>query len=183
MPTVTFLPGFRKTEVKSGSTLLQAAQQAGIHMNVVCGGLGKCGKCTVYVKSGRYDFDHEKYGKFFSPEELDAGACLACQTSVLDDVRVLIPEESIVQEQKILIDVMGIPTELNPAVWKYSLTLSPPSLDDPSPDLTRLLWGIEKAGGPKEGNIYAPLEVIRQIPRVLRESGWKVTATVVPQIQ
>ena len=40
MPTVTFLPGFRKTEVKCGSTLLQAAQQAGIHMNVVCGGLG-----------------------------------------------------------------------------------------------------------------------------------------------
>jgi uncharacterized 2Fe-2S/4Fe-4S cluster protein (DUF4445 family) len=179
MPTVTFLPGFRKTEVNRGSTLLQAAQQAGIHMNVVCGGLGKCGKCTVYVKSGRYDFDCEKFGKFFLPEELDAGACLACQTSVLEDIRVLIPEESIVQEQKILIDVMGISTELNPAVWKYALTLSPPSLDDPSPDLTRLLWGIEKAGGPKEGNIYAPLEVIRQIPRVLRESGWKVTATVV----
>ncbi|NYT07470.1 MAG: DUF4445 domain-containing protein [Methanomicrobiales archaeon] len=179
MPTVTFLPGFRKTELPSGSTILQAAQQAGIHMNVVCGGLGKCGKCTVYVKSGRYDFDREKYGKFFTPEELEAGACLACQTSVLGDVRVLIPEESIVQEQKILIDVMGTTTELNPAVWKYALRLSPPSLDDPSPDLTRLLWGIEKSGGPNEGDIYAPLEVIRRIPRVLRESGWRVTATVV----
>jgi uncharacterized 2Fe-2S/4Fe-4S cluster protein (DUF4445 family) len=179
MPTVTFLPSFRKAEVKSGSTILHAAQQAGIHMNVVCGGQGKCGKCTVYVKSGRYDFDREKYGKFFSAEELDAGACLACQTGLSEDVRVLIPEESIVQEQKILIDVMGISTELNPAVWKYALSLSPPSLDDPSPDLTRLLWGIEKAGGAKESDIYAPLEVIRRIPRVLRESGWKVTATVV----
>ncbi|HON81768.1 MAG TPA: ASKHA domain-containing protein [Methanoregulaceae archaeon] len=179
MPAVTFLPGFRKTEVRSGSSILKAAQQAGIHMNVVCGGLGKCGKCTVYVKSGRYDFDRGKYGKFFTEEELEAGACLACQTFLSEDVLVFIPEESIVQEQKILIDVMGTATELNPAVWKYALHLSPPSLDDPSPDLTRLLWGIERAGGPKEGVIYAPLEVIRRIPRVLRESGWKVTATVV----
>ncbi len=179
MPTVTFLPSFRKTEVAKGSTILQAAQQAGFHMNVVCGGQGKCGKCQVNVKSGRFGFDREKYGKFFSPEEMDAGACLACQATIDEDLRVLIPEESLVQEQKILIEVMGISTELNPAVWKYSLHLSPPSLDDPSPDLTRLLWGIEKAGGPKEGDIYAPLEVIRQIPRVLRESGWNVTATVV----
>jgi uncharacterized 2Fe-2S/4Fe-4S cluster protein (DUF4445 family) len=178
MPTVTFLPSFRKTDVDQGRTILEAAQRAGMHMNVVCGGQGKCGKCKVMVKSGRTAFDRDKFGRFFSPEELEAGACLACQTAVLDDVRVLVPEESLVQEQKILIDVLGATTELNPAVWKYALTLSPPSLDDPSPDLTRLLWGIEKSGGPKEGSIYAPLEVIRQIPRVLRDSGWKVTATV-----
>jgi uncharacterized 2Fe-2S/4Fe-4S cluster protein (DUF4445 family) len=178
MPSVTFLPSFRKTEVDRGRTILEAVQRTGIHMNVVCGGQGKCGKCVVYVKSGRYEFDREKFGRFFSSGDLDAGACLACQTEVVDDLHVLIPEESLVQEQKILIDVLGATTELNPAVWKYYLALSPPTLDDPSPDLTRLLWGIEKSGGPKEGSIYAPLEVIRQIPRVLRDSGWKVTATV-----
>jgi uncharacterized 2Fe-2S/4Fe-4S cluster protein (DUF4445 family) len=178
MPSVTFLPSFRKAEVDRGRTILEAAQRAGMHMNVVCGGQGKCGKCIVFVKSGNYEFDREKFGRFFLPEDLDAGACLACQTAIIDDLRVLIPEESLVQEQKILIDVLGATTELNPAVWKYYLALSPPSLGDPSPDLTRLLWGIEKSGGPKEGSIYAPLEVIRQIPRVLRDSGWKVTATV-----
>ena len=178
MPSVTFLPGFRKVDVGRGRTILEAAQRAGVLMNVVCGGQGKCGKCIVFVKSGRYEFDEEKFGRFFSPEDLGAGACLACQTSVIDDLRVFIPEESMVQDQKILIDIKGTPTELNPAVWKYYLNLSPPTLDDPSPDLTRLLWGIEKTGGPKEGRVYAPLQVIRRIPRVLMDSGWKVTATV-----
>jgi uncharacterized 2Fe-2S/4Fe-4S cluster protein (DUF4445 family) len=178
MPDVIFLPSFRKTTVSIGGTLLEAAQKAGIHMNVVCGGQGKCGKCIVYLKSGRVDFDREKFGKFFSGEELEQGGCLACQSHVLDDVQVLIPESSLIQEQQILIDTRGLTTEFSPSVWKYYVSLSPPTLEDPSPDLTRLLWGIEKQGGPKEGKIYVPLEVIRRIPRALRDSGWKVTATV-----
>ena len=178
MPDVIFLPSFRKTTIATGGTLLEAAQKAGIHMNVVCGGQGKCGKCIVYLKSGRVDFDREKFGKFFSEEELEQGGCLACQSHVLDDVQVLIPESSLIQEQQILIDTRGLTTEFSPSVWKYYVILSPPTLEDPSPDLTRLLWGIEKQGGPKEGKIYVPLEVIRRIPRALRDSGWKVTATV-----
>ena len=178
MPDVIFLPSFRKTTVAAGGTILEAAQKAGIHMNVVCGGQGKCGKCIVYLKSGRVDFDREKFGKFFSGEELEQGGCLACQAHVLDDVQVLIPESSLIQEQQILIDTRGLTTEFSPSVWKYYVSLSPPTLEDPSPDLTRLLWGIEKQGGPKEGKIYVPLEVIRRIPRTLRDSGWKATATV-----
>ena len=178
MPAVTFLPGFRKISVDPGSTILNAAQKAQIHMNVVCGGEGKCGKCIVFVKSGRVDFDRKKFGRLFSPGEIDEGACLACQAVPLDDVQVFVPENSLIQEQKILIDARGIETEFNPAVWKYALELAPPSLEDPSPDLTRLLWGIEKSGGPKENKIYVPLEVIRRIPAVLRESGWKITGTV-----
>jgi len=178
MPAVTFLPGFQKISVEPGSTILDAAQKAQIHMNVVCGGEGKCGKCIVFVKSGRVDFDRKKFGRLFSPGEIDEGACLACQAVPLDDVQVFVPENSLIQEQKILIDARGIETEFNPAVWKYALELAPPSLEDPSPDLTRLLWGIEKSGGPKENKIYVPLEVIRRIPAVLRESGWKITGTV-----
>ncbi len=132
----------------------------------------------VYVKSGIFDFDREKYGKFFSTEELEAGACLSCQTYVSDDISVFVPENSLIQEQKILIETLGLETGFNPAVWKYYLDLTPPSLDDPSPDLSRLLFGIEKSGGPKEGMIYVPLEVIRRVPKVMRDSGWKITATV-----
>ncbi|MCC7567861.1 MAG: 2Fe-2S iron-sulfur cluster binding domain-containing protein, partial [Methanoregulaceae archaeon] len=135
MPAVTFLPGFQKISVEPGSTILDAAQKAQIHMNVVCGGEGKCGKCIVFVKSGRVDFDRKKFGRFFSPGEIDEGACLACQAVPLDDVQVFVPENSLIQEQKILIDARGIETEFNPAVWKYALELAPPSLEDPSPDL------------------------------------------------
>ena len=178
MPSVTFLPTYRKIAVDPGTTILAAAQKAGIQMNVVCGGQGKCGKCVVYLKSGLVSFDREKYGRYFTAGELENGACLACQTAVEGDVQVMIPESTLIQEQKILVESLGIGTELHPSVWKYALELQPPTLEDPSPDLTRLLWGIQKMGGPVAEKIYAPLEVLRSIPAVLRDSGWKVTGTV-----
>ncbi|HEX3002035.1 MAG TPA: 2Fe-2S iron-sulfur cluster-binding protein, partial [Methanoregula sp.] len=57
MRTVTFLPSYRKVDVPRGTTILDAAQRAGLNMNVVCGGQGKCGKCVVYIQSGKADFD------------------------------------------------------------------------------------------------------------------------------
>ncbi|MDD1720034.1 MAG: ASKHA domain-containing protein [Methanoregulaceae archaeon] len=178
MPVVTFLPGYRKATVSEGGTILEAAQKAGLQMNVVCGGQGKCGKCIVQVKSGRFSFDSEKFGRVFSPEEIASGFCLACQATVGGDVHVIVPESSLIQEQKILIEGLGIETEFNPSIWKYYLELTPPTLEDPSPDLTRLLWAIQKKGGPVAEKIYAPLEVLQSAPRVLRDSGWRVTATV-----
>ncbi len=178
MPSITFLPSYRKITVDAGSTILDAIQRAQIQMNVVCGGQGKCGKCIVYIKNGSVEFDREKSGKFFTADELDQGACLACQAVVRDDLHVMIPESSLIQQQKILMESLGIETAFQPSVWKYYVELSPPTLEDPSPDLTRLVWGIQKQGGPKAEKMYAPLDVLRGMPRVLRDSGWRVTATL-----
>jgi uncharacterized 2Fe-2S/4Fe-4S cluster protein (DUF4445 family) len=178
MHTVTFLPSYRKIEVARGSTILDAAQRAGLNMNVVCGGLGKCGKCIVYLQSGKTEFDNHKYGQFFTPAELTRGACLACETTVQGDLQVFVPESSLIQDQKILITQEGSPIEFRPAVRKYYVELQPPTLSDPSPDLSRLLWGIQKNGGPVAEKMYAPLEVLREIPGILRHSEWKVTGTI-----
>jgi uncharacterized 2Fe-2S/4Fe-4S cluster protein (DUF4445 family) len=178
MPVITFLPSYRKITVEPGATILDAARQAGFQMNVVCGGQGKCGKCIVFVKAGDVTFDREKFGRFFTGDELEAGGCLSCQAFILGDLQVLIPESTLIQEQKILIEALGLETTLSPSVWKYALELQPPTLDDPEPDLTRLLEGIQKRGGPVVEKIYAPLEVLHLIPRILRESGWRVTGTV-----
>jgi len=178
MRTVTFLPGYRKIEIEQGCTILDAAQRAGLNINVVCGGLGKCGKCKVYVQSGKIDFDPQKYGQFFTEYERSQGACLACQTTVESDLQVLIPESTLIQEQKILIDGQETAIEFYPSVRKYYVELQPPTISDPSPDLSRLLWGIQKSGGPAAEKIYAPLEILRKIPAILRNSGWKATGTV-----
>ena len=53
MRTVTFLPSYRKIEVERGTTILDAAQRAGLNMNVICGGQGKCGKCVASSSPGR----------------------------------------------------------------------------------------------------------------------------------
>lgn len=178
MPVVTFLPSYRKIEVTAGTTVLDAARRAGLQMNVVCGGIGKCGKCIVYVKSGRVEFDRQKYGRFFTPGELGRGACLACVTGVVSDIDVTVPEGSLIQEQKILIEGLDITTAFRPSVLKYHVTLSPPTLEDPSPDLNRLLDAIHRAQGPPPEKIFAPLGVLRRIPEILRSAEWDVTATV-----
>lgn len=178
MRTVTFLPSYRKIDVPRGTTVLDAAQRAGLSMNVVCGGQGKCGKCIVYIQSGRAEFDRQKYGRFFSDDELQKGACLACETIVQGDLHVIVPESTLIQEQKILVEGIDHEIEFRPSVRKYYVELQPPSLADPSPDLSRLLWGIQKSGGPVAEKMYAPLEVLREIPSILRHSDWKVTATI-----
>ena len=145
---MTFLPGYRKVTVPEGTTLLDAARAAGLSMNVVCGGQGKCGKCLVFIKEGTVTFDREKYRRFFSNDEIARGACLACQATVVGDIQVNVPAESLIQEQKILVEVPGLEgIPFNPAVRKYEVRLEPPSLDDTT-DLTRVLEGIEKQGGP-----------------------------------
>jgi uncharacterized 2Fe-2S/4Fe-4S cluster protein (DUF4445 family) len=178
MRTVTFLPSYRKIEVERGTTILDAAQRAGLSMNVVCGGQGKCGKCVVYIQSGRADFDRQKYGRFFTEAELQKGACLACESTVQGDIHVVVPESTLIQEQKILVEGLDQPIDFRPSVKKYYVELQPPSLADPSPDLSRLLWGIQKNGGPVAEKMYAPLEVLREIPAILRHSEWKVTGTI-----
>ena len=178
MRTVTFLPSYRKIEVVRGTTILDAAQRAGLSMNVVCGGQGKCGKCVVYIQSGKTEFDAQKYSRFFTPEELAKGACLACETLVQGDLQVMVPESTLIQEQKILIEGEDKPIDFRPSVKKYFVELHPPTLSDPSPDLSRLLWGIQKSGGPEAEKMYVPLEVLREIPSILRHSDWKVTATI-----
>ena len=178
MRTVTFLPSYRKIEIASGSTILDAAQRAGLNINVVCGGQGKCGKCIVYVQSGKTSFDAQKYARFFTDDERARGACLACQTTVESDVQVCIPESTLIQEQKILIDGQETAIDFHPSVRKYYVELQPPTISNPSPDLSRLLWGIQKTGGPAAEKMYAPLEVLREIPATLRHSEWKATGTV-----
>ena len=178
MRTVTFLPSYRKIDVPQGSTILDAAQRAGLNINVVCGGLGKCGKCVVYVQSGKAEFDQQKHSRFFTGEELAKGACLACATVVQGDLQIIIPDSTLIQEQKILIEGQDTEIELHPSVRKYYVELEPPSLTDPSPDLSRLLWGIQKSGGPVAEKMYAPLEMLREIPAMLRHSDWKVTPTI-----
>ncbi|MHB8163745.1 MAG: ASKHA domain-containing protein [Methanoregula sp.] len=178
MRTVTFLPGYRKIEIARGSTILDAAQRAGLNINVVCGGQGKCGKCIVYVQSGKTTFDAQKYGRFITEDELKRGACLACETTIDSDLQVFIPESTLIQEQKILIEDQDTAIEFHPSVRKYYVELQPPTLSDPSPDLSRLLWGIQKCGGPAAEKMYVPLEVLREIPATLRHAEWKSTGTV-----
>jgi len=97
---VIFKPEGKQISIHAGATLVEAAGQAGIILNSICGGGGTCGKCVVNL-------------------EPDGREVLACQYHVQSDLTVTIPSASRYFEQKILAE--GIETEVKPDIYeKYS---------------------------------------------------------------
>ena len=97
--TVTFKPDGKQISIHSGALLLEAAGQAGIVLNTICGGKGTCGKCAV---------DIEPSGQ----------RILACQNRIRSDVTVTVPLESRFFEHKILSHGLSAKTDIRPTLYK-----------------------------------------------------------------
>jgi uncharacterized 2Fe-2S/4Fe-4S cluster protein (DUF4445 family) len=188
--TVTFYPTERKILVDHEEGLLQAAMEAGIHINASCGGSGTCGKCKVKVLKGAADSPkHPKLSQW----EYEEGFRLACLVFVRDDLDIEIPIESQVdrsvlarkgdrQAHKYLLTPQDIYQlvpgwEVDPAVFKRYVELEPPTLENNVSDLTRLTTALGRQHG-IEG-VSADFRVIRKLSHVVRQSDWKVTTTLV----
>jgi uncharacterized 2Fe-2S/4Fe-4S cluster protein (DUF4445 family) len=188
--TITFYPSERKISVDEGENLLQAAMEAGIHINASCGGGGTCGKCKIKILKGTAESPkHPKLSQW----EYDEGYRLACLTTIHGDIEVEVPIESQVDRSVLAIkgdrgvhkyllspqDIYQLVKgwDVDPAVFKRYLELSPPTLKDNVSDLTRLVTGLRHVHG--IDGISADFRVIMKLSRLLREAGWKVTATLV----
>ena len=97
--SITFKPDGKQILIHSGATLIEAAGQAGIILNTVCGGKGTCGKCLVYL-------------------EPDARKVLACQYKIESDIIVTIPAGSRFFEQRILTESVDTKAQIQPDVYK-----------------------------------------------------------------
>ncbi len=100
--SITFKPDGKQISIHSGATLIEAAGQAGIILNTVCGGKGTCGKCLVYL-------------------EPDAREVLACQYKIDSDLTVTIPVSSKLFEQRILTESVDTKAQIQPNVYKKYL--------------------------------------------------------------
>ena len=203
MKRVTFLPDQMEVEVDEGVTLFKAAEQAGVYLNSLCGGEGVCGKCRVQVSKGKAKADKHSI-TFFSKEEIQNGYVLACQTQVKDDLEVVIPPESRLEEEQILtgshlkeqstwrgtcpitysepdwVSLAKRPRDpaslLQPLVSKVYLELPEPSVDDNIPDTARIVRKLRKKL--KYSSYEIPLSCLQDLSMRLRRQGWKITATV-----
>ncbi len=63
------LPDGTTLEVDGGTTIAEAAQEAGIFLNNLCGGEGVCGECRVRIIKGNAP-SKTKTSAFFSKEEV-----------------------------------------------------------------------------------------------------------------
>ena len=113
---IDFEPLGRRTQTRSGQTLLEAAQSAGVGLASVCGGVGTCEECRVRLASGRLTPPTLVEQAVMTPAELTAGFRLACQAEPLSDVKLDIPPESLTAAQRLQLDGEETLLDLNPAI-------------------------------------------------------------------
>ncbi|UCE74710.1 MAG: DUF4445 domain-containing protein [Methanomassiliicoccales archaeon] len=169
---VTFQPDNKSVKVELGERILNAAVAADVFINSVCGGLGKCGKCKVQVKGDVSKRDSE----LLTEEEKENDFVLACESAVMGDLEVYIPEASRAAKHQILVKSKEIDLKrLTPITRKLRLTLPVPSLEDNISDFERIKRGLA------EQNIENPrisASLLRNCAKALRENLWDVGATI-----
>src|SRR6266702_2701239 len=91
MLKVTFLPDNRTISVAPGTTVLEAARQAGVLIEAPCNGAGVCGKCAVLVPS-IYLKQLELHDP---PQSIDpvTSRILACHAELKGDVTITVPQQ------------------------------------------------------------------------------------------
>lgn len=173
---VSFEPLDIRIECPKGSLLSDIAFNAGVELVSVCGNQGLCGKCLVRILNGLVSPPTEAEGEHLDPLKIAQGYRLACQTRVLQDVRVLVPQESYQKTRRLEISGIEGPVSFEPVVQEYSIDLSLPSLQDPRSDWTRLKEELTRRTG-RQG-IFSDLTVMRRMPGLLRENGWRLRVSL-----
>ena len=173
MPRVVFEPIGRTVEVAAGTSVLDAARLAGITVRNDCGGRGACGRCIVRLQSGKVHRLTTRY-------QLSAGEALACRLLVLEsDVVVFVPRSSLEVAGEVTVGpTVPRPREFPPPdalIRRTALAVSPPSLEDNSPDVDRLVRSLRDW---REGAYEVPLDVLRDLPGALREADWRPEVTL-----
>ncbi|MCC7352434.1 MAG: DUF4445 domain-containing protein [Anaerolineae bacterium] len=170
-------------EVRHGSLLSEAIQQAGLDLNIPCGGQGRCGRCAVIVPEGSV---RARVATRLSAQDIAAGYVLACQAVVEGDCTIIIPpQEQIVRRltSERTAARIGLPFPYNPeldqTVRGFFVRLPPPTLGDQMDDWSRLRTALAQEH--QVTNLTADLVTLRRLGAVLRKSGeqdWPVTAIV-----
>ncbi|CAK8711336.1 MAG: Uncharacterized 2Fe-2 and 4Fe-4S clusters-containing protein, contains DUF4445 domain [Candidatus Electronema aureum] len=181
--TVTFLPDNITAFVNQGENLLTAAAKAGVYVHACCGGDGVCGKCKVLVK-GEVRSDKAN----LKQEDWDKGFRLACRSTVESDVEVTIPElttkggKALKRKPKTTrtvsakaLDSLVGKWDIDPPVSKLYLELPPPTIEDNIADMQRVMRGIRQHWPDPRDPYYDLPQLIKYLPRTLREADWKVT--------
>jgi 2Fe-2S ferredoxin len=85
VPRVTFLPGGEAADVPPGTTLIDAADAAGVELPHNCGGVCACVTCHVWVEEGLASLSQateREDDKLDEAVGLNASSRLACQARV-----------------------------------------------------------------------------------------------------
>jgi uncharacterized 2Fe-2S/4Fe-4S cluster protein (DUF4445 family) len=185
---VIFQPSGRRGEVDKGINLIEASRLLGVDIEALCGEKKVCGKCKVRIEEGSFEkFGvvsgqkhvgpwQEEEGKFITPDEREKGYRLACVSEIKGDLLVFVPEESRAGKQVVSKAAREIEINRNPAVKVYTVTVVPPTFEDPLGDFERMTQALQKEHG--LGELEIDWLTLRDLPNVIRDGKWTLTAAV-----
>jgi len=173
-------------ECNLGDNLLELARRANVAIDAPCSGNGSCGKCRVKLVEGQLETLKSRH---ITEEEFEAGWRLSCNSKVLSDCTVFVPDIasayqsrmktadlSSPQEIAIFTDCQehlhaaGIPFEND--FLALDVVMDEPTLDDTMPDNERLTWAIKSQI--EVENVHIPFTVMVRLAHVLRENNFHV---------
>jgi len=164
-----FEPIGAQIEVDESTSILIAAQEAGIGLAAVCGGIGVCGACRIRLVSGVLSEIGEAEANFFSQEDMVNGWRLACQAFPRSDLKIEVPPESLLTSQRLQMEGELRNVPFAPGVKAVPFTLPPPGLDDLRAD-----WERFKQTFPQTLDHDAvDLPVLQQFSSLMRQEDWK----------
>ncbi|MDI3481173.1 MAG: hypothetical protein PWQ97_828 [Tepidanaerobacteraceae bacterium] len=187
--SVYFKPQGKTVEVEKGTSLMDAAQKAGVFLDAPCGGKGQCGKCRVKVIEGEHRYQPSR---LIARQEENMGIRLACLTTVEGDMTVEIVQ-TVGVDDIIVEDITADSTKKSRVkravqVLKDSgmkaensfksikIKIKEPTLDDNIPDLERIARELTPLMESKKP--VCSVELLRKIPRIIRETGFDVNLVI-----
>ena len=173
-------------ECNLGDNLLELARRGNVAIDAPCSGNGSCGKCRVRLVEGQLDSLKSRH---ISEEEWDAGWRLSCNSKVLSDCTVFVPDIASAYQSRMKTADLSSPKEIAifedcQAQLKASgihfennfravvVTMAEPTLDDTMPDVERLTGAVQEALGVEK--VHIPYAVMVRMAHVLREFSWSV---------
>ena len=90
LPEIRFQPQDRRVRVEPGTSVLEAAREAGLPMASACGAKAICGRCGVTVVAGAHNLppEDERERDAKARNRIDSKQRLACRLHVAGDVEV-----------------------------------------------------------------------------------------------
>ena len=173
-------------ECNAGDNLLELARRANVAIDAPCSGNGSCGKCRVRLIEGELETIRSRH---ITDEEYNAGWRLSCNSKVLSDCTVLVPDIASAYQSRMKTADLSSPKEI--AIFEdckadllasgihfdndflaLDVVMEAPSLDDTMPDNERLTWGIKAQLEVEE--VHIPFAVMVKLAHTLREHDFHV---------
>ena len=173
-------------ECNAGDNLLELARRANVAIDAPCSGNGSCGKCRVKLIEGEVETLKSRH---ITDEEYEAGWRLSCNTKVLGDCTVFVPDIASAYQSRMKTADLSSPKEI--AIFEdcqnhlkesgihfdndfhaLDVVMEAPTLDDTMPDNERLVWGIKSVIEVEE--VHIPFGVMVKLASTLRQHDFHV---------